>query len=207
MIKSELREAITAKGGKLRRGMTKDELVEVYNNLYPEQVQTDGKPVEEQKLLVDEEQEGFDEVKDETKEATDPDAFDELLGKIETAEPPKDGASKKEKPLFETTRQRKKRGKSSPDSMQIEGYILLLVIDTIYPASFSVINNMLDKKLKIQAHQLSLKPEQWKALEPLADQAAAYLSININPVAGFLLMSTFMYGNNLINVRMEVSTK
>ena len=68
---------------------------------------------------------------------------------------------------------------------------------------------MLDKRIKISAVDLQLDDKQMAKLEPLADQAADYMAINLNPIAGFFLMSSFMYGNNLLTLRMsyEVSMK
>lgn len=201
MTKDELKAAIIARGGSFDPRINKAGLEDIYAELYPENFE----PADENAETIQQEpkevqlDENGEPIKSE--EAEEAGSFDELLGKIQTAEPPKD-EKKKTKPLFEGSRQRTRRTKSSPDQMRIEGYILLLVIDTVYPATLSMLNNMLDKKLKVQAHQLSLKPEQWKSLEPLADQAADYLAINLNPIAGFVLISTFMYGNNLINVRM-----
>jgi len=211
MTKDELKDGIISAGGTFNPRDNKATLEDIYYGLHPEGDQTErpginkdfnteGLPVN--KTLSDETTEGEATPDGEAKE----DTFDELLGKVKSAEIPTD-TKRREKPLFESTRQKAKRGKTSPDSMQIEGYVLLLAMDTVFPTAFSFLNNMLDKKLKVQAHQLSLKPEQWKALEPLADQAAAYLAINLNPIAGFMLISTFMYGNNLIGVRMELSTE
>lgn len=208
MTKDELKDGIIAAGGTFNPRDNKATLEDIYYGLTDAGIgnQTE-RPIVKEFESDEKTGETIEASADgEAKPEGSEDTFDELLGKVKSAEIPIDG-KKREKPLFESTRQRAKRGKTSPDTMQIEGYILLLVIDTVYPAALAMVNNMLDKKLKIQAHQLSLKPEQWKALEPLADQAAAYLAINLNPIAGFILISTFMYGNNLIAVRMEVSNE
>jgi hypothetical protein len=131
------------------------------------------------------------------------DQFNELLGKIEGAEaPPK--TKRERKPVIEKTTRKKKKGESSPDSFRVEGYILMLVVDTVFPFAFSTINNMLDKRIKIQSYDLALNDKDFKKLEPLADQAADYMAVNLNPIAGFFLVATFMYGNNVINLRMQV---
>jgi hypothetical protein len=223
MTKDELKEAIIARGGTFDARINKAGLEDIYYELYPDgndrlqPVSTKEIPIEKKLKVADDGTPVLDENGNPVFEETLPDGkagkpevgednFDELLGKISGAEIPTN-EKKREKALFESSRQRTKRGKSSPDQTRIEGYMLLLVIDTVYPSAFAFLNNMLDKKMKVQAHQLSLKPEQWKALEPLADQAADYLAININPIAAFMLMSTFMYGNNLISVRMQISTE
>lgn len=131
------------------------------------------------------------------------DQFDELAGKIEGAEaPPK--PKRERKPLIEKTTRKKKKGESSPESFRVEGYILMLLVDSIFPLAFSTINNMLDKRIKINSYDLALDEKDFKKLEPLADQAADYMAVNLNPIAGFFLVATFMYGNNVINLRMSI---
>lgn len=136
------------------------------------------------------------------------DDFATLQQRIEAASAP-ETAKPKRRPGVEKTTRKKKKGQSDPDSFRIEGYILLLITDTVFPFAFSSLNNILDKKLRIAASDLQLDEKQMSKLEPLADQAADYMAINLNPIAGFFLMSTFMYGNNLLNLRMslEVSAK
>jgi hypothetical protein len=133
--------------------------------------------------------------------------FDELLGKIGSASAPEPSTFTGEKPLFEKTRRKKKKGESSPDSFRVEGYVLLLVTDTIFPFAFAFINNALDKRVKVQADELQLADKDFAKLEPLADQAADYMSINLNPIAGFFLVAAFMYSNNLIMIRTSKEPK
>ena len=132
--------------------------------------------------------------------------FDELLGKISGAKAPepKQAFDFDGKPLIEGTKRKRKKGESSPESFRVEGYVLLLVTDTIFPFTLAFLNNIIDKKVKVELTQLQLCENDFKKLEPLADQAADYMSINLNPIAGFLLISTFMYANNLISVRMQI---
>jgi hypothetical protein len=138
------------------------------------------------------------------------DEFTKLLGQIGSAKAPEpplvddsffgdDG-----KPLFKKAG-KKKKGQSSPDSFRIEGYILLLVVDVVFPFVFAFANNALDKKIKVDATDLKLSDMDFKKLEPLADQAADYIAVEINPIAGFFLVSTFMYGSNLMYVRLQKS--
>ena len=131
--------------------------------------------------------------------------FDELQQRISAASAPQP-QKKTRRPGVEKTARKKKKGQSDPDSFRIEGYILLLITDTVFPFAFSALNNMLDKKIKIQVNQLQLDEKQMAKLEPLADQAADYMAINLNPIAGFFLMATFMYGNNLLSIRMSYET-
>lgn len=139
--------------------------------------------------------------------STDED-FESLQQRIASASAP-EPQRKTRRPGVEKTTRKKKKGQSDPDSFRIEGYILLLITDTVFPFAFAALNNMLDKRIKISAVDLQLDEKQMSKLEPLADQAADYMAINLNPIAGFFLMSTFMYGNNLLTLRMsfEVSMK
>lgn len=134
--------------------------------------------------------------------------FEALQQRIASASAP-EPQRKTRRPGVEKTTRKKKKGQSDPDSFRIEGYILLLMTDTVFPFAFAALNNMLDKRIKISAVDLQLDEKQMSKLEPLADQAADYMAINLNPIAGFFLMSTFMYGNNLLTLRMsfEVSMK
>lgn len=134
--------------------------------------------------------------------------FEALQQRIASASAP-EPQKKQRRPGVEKTTRKKKKGQSDPDSFRIEGYILLLITDTVFPFAFAALNNMLDKRIKISAVDLQLDEKQMSKLEPLADQAADYMAINLNPIAGFFLMATFMYGNNLLTLRMsfEVSMK
>ena len=134
--------------------------------------------------------------------------YEALQARIAAASAP-EPQKRTRRPGVEKTTRKKKKGQSDPDSFRIEGYILLLITDTVFPFAFAALNNMLDKRIKISAVDLQLDEKQMSKLEPLADQAADYMAINLNPIAGFFLMSTFMYGNNLLSLRMsfEVSMK
>ena len=132
------------------------------------------------------------------------DQFDELLGKISGAEA---GTPKEKvvKPIITKEKRKRKKGESSADSFRIEGYILLLATDTLFPTLLAWVNNMVDKKhKKLMASDLQLSQKDFDKLEPLADQAADYMSVNLNPIAGFFLVSAFMYTNNMIVIKMTV---
>jgi hypothetical protein len=132
------------------------------------------------------------------------DQFDELLGKISGAEA---GTPKEKvvKPIITKEKRKRKKGESSADSFRIEGYILLLATDTLFPTLLAWVNNMVDKKhKKLMASDLQLSEKDFNKLEPLADQAADYMSVNLNPIAGFFLVSAFMYTNNMIVIKMTV---
>jgi hypothetical protein len=129
------------------------------------------------------------------------DDFDELLGKVAEAGSQPKAESKLKEPVTRTRRKNKK-GASSPDSFHVSGYILLLAIDTVMPNAMAFINNMIDKKHdKINPGDLRLSEKDMQEIEPLADQAADYLTFNLNPVAGFFIAAAFLYTNNIIAVK------
>jgi hypothetical protein len=149
------------------------------------------------------EETGGEETGGEEKPKVDGDEFDVLLGKIKGAEP---GTAKEKetKGIITKEKRKRKKGESSPDSFRVEGYILLLATDTLFPTLLSVINNMIDKKhRKIEVSELRLSQLDFDKLEPLANQAADYMSINLNPIAGFFIVSAFMYTNNIIALKMN----
>jgi hypothetical protein len=139
----------------------------------------------------------------ETPQAGTPDSFDELFEKIKTAEG-KTGTGSVKAPLVSKEAKKRKRNASSPDSFYIEGYILLMAVDTIFPFTFAWLNNIMSKQVKVSPTQLVLTEKDFTKLEPLANQAAEYLTFHINPVLGFALVSSFMYGNKLLIARMEI---
>lgn len=210
--KEKLINSIRAKGVDVDEMMTIKELQSIYNKLHvhsaPDEVTET--PALPEAPVPDEQPEAP--IPDEqpktpaTDETTEADEFKSLTDKISGASAPPE-TEKKKKPIAERTRRKKKKGESDPDSFRIEGYVLLLIVDTVFPFTFSFLNNMLDKRIKVQATDLQLNDKDFSKLEPLADQAADYMAINLNPIAGFLMISTFMYGNNLLNVRFAMETE
>lgn len=209
--KNELLEIIRDNGLNGNASMTKAELQEIVDRLRPsrpeeqEQEEQVENPGEEQVENPEEEQAQPDlnegeNPKEEKTEATD---FDELLGKIKGAEAPSPKTPKGEAPIFEKKKRKSKKGESDPNSFRMQGYLLLLATDTIFPAALSFANNMLDKKHKISVAELKLNDRDFASLEPIADQAADYMSININPIAGFFIMASFLYANNIIILKMQ----
>jgi len=205
MTKDELKAGIIEAGGQYNARASKAELEEVYNQLVGENSSEEDLNLEQTKVGTYHDMSLQDESDGSGASSTDEpkSEFDELQEKIEGAEIPKEKISEG-KPLFEQTKRKIKKGGSSPDSFRIEGYVLLLVTDTIFPFTLAFLNNLLDKKTKVKATDLQLNETDFKKLEPLADQAADYMSVNLNPIAGFLLVSTFMYSNNLLATRMQI---
>jgi len=198
-IKSKLNDSEIETLGVNARS-SKTELENVFNQLPKEKNESFTEKTFEE-ILNSDETEKSEPIESEKIEP-EPDDFNTLQEKIKNAEPgqPKEKA---EKPLITKEKRKRKKGESSPESFRIEGYIFLLAIDTIYPTVLSVINNMIDKKhRKLTVTELQLSEKDFNKLEPLADQAADYMSVNINPIAGFFLVATFMYANNMIAIKM-----
>jgi hypothetical protein len=208
--KNELLEIIRDNGLSGNASMTKAELQEIVDGLLPSTRQPEEKPEEQAQPDLNEEEnpEEIEEEKtgEDNEETPPPQSaqdFDELLGKIKGAEAPSPKSEKKEASIFEKKKRKSKKGESDPDSFRMQGYLLLLATDTIFPAALSFANNMLDKKHKISVAELKLNDRDFASLEPIADQAADYMSININPIAGFFIMASFLYANNIIILKME----
>jgi hypothetical protein len=216
MTKKELLEGIKTKMNPAEfetMGLTlsdsKDMLQDIYDGLHVHREKTN-EPVDPELPETPAEEETPAEIT-ETPEAPEEevpaeqagtDSFDEMMNKIQgAAVPPK--AEKKEKPFAERKTRKSKKGASDPEATRIEGFILLIAVDTLFPFSLAFLNNMLDKKGKrVEPKDLQLDQKSFDKLEPLADQAADYLSFNINPVAGFFIASSLMYANNLIQIKM-----
>lgn len=209
--KNELLEIIRDNGLSGNASMTKAELQEIVDRLRParpgeqeQEEQIEEEKIEGEEKVEEEKIEGEEEkVEEQEKEKPSDQDFDELLGKIKGAEAPSPKASKGEDPIFEKKKRKSKKGESDPNSFRMQGYLLLLATDTIFPAALSFANNMLDKKHKISVAELKLNDRDFASLEPIADQAADYMSININPIAGFFIMASFLYANNIIILKME----
>lgn len=207
--KNELLEIIRDNGLSGNASMTKAELQEIVDGLLPSTRQHEEKPEEEKEQEENPEEEANTEeekigdIEEPEKEKPSDQDFDELLGKIKGAEAPSPKPPKGEAPIFEKKKRKSKKGESDPNSFRMQGYLLLLATDTIFPAALSFANNLLDKKHKISVAELKLNDRDFASLEPIADQAADYMSININPIAGFFIMASFLYANNIIILKME----
>jgi len=128
-----------------------------------------------------------------------PDSIEDLRNQIKDLDVETVQSKVPKKPIVERKKtQRRGRKKNQPDSFQVEGYVILMVIDTLIPSILVAGNNMFNKKFKLKTTDLQFSPEQWKQVEPIADQAAEFLTININPVAGLFIVSGIFYGSNYL---------
>lgn len=210
--KNELLDIIRDNGLSGNASMTKAELQEIVDGLRVHREKPEApeeEKIEEEKIEEESnpEEEKTGNVEEHEKEKIGDQNFDELLGKIKGAEAPSPKAKVGEQPIFEKKKRKAKKGESDPNSFRMQGYLLLLATDTIFPAALAFANNMLDKKRKISVAELKLSDADFASLEPIADQAADYMSININPIAGFFIMASFLYANNIISIKMNLDAK
>lgn len=118
--------------------------------------------------------------------------FDEIQNQLQnTTQYVSENVTSEDKTLFEK-KKRDKKGKAIDDSFQIEGYILLMLMDMLFPLAISFIVGFVAKK-NIKASDLQLDDEALKRLEPLADQCAKQLSVNVSPITGFFVLSGIFY--------------
>ena len=157
----------------------------------------------EEKPKEDIEEKPKEDIEEKTKEDIEEkpkDSHDELFEAIKNAKS-SNQTQEASKPLVEKKNRKIGKKESNPDSFRLQGYVLMLIINTIFPFLFSFLNNMFEKRFKIDVHELKLSDRDFKELEPLADAAADYIAVNINPVAGFMIVSAFMYGGQFVSIR------
>ena len=89
------------------------------------------------------------------------------------------------------------------ETFNIEGYMLLLVIDLILPAGVSFVVNLFekDKTKHIQPSDISLKDDQKANIMPLADSAARSLTIKLSPVTAFAVVYILSCGANVMLIK------
>lgn len=161
-------------------------------------------PVEEPKVEPETETEEVPEVNDHFKMMQD------KIKEFEKSNPVSKDVNYEEggTPLFETkepgdkTKRKPSRKRSKKNESEIEGYILLTVMDMLIPSGFILVNNMFTKK-KIKFGSLSLSEKQFQKLEPLADRAAESLQINSNPLTTFFIVGTVMYAGNFMALKQQ----
>ena len=135
------------------------------------------------------------------------DGFEKLTEEIENAQEIKEKEEGAIKPPIKRTRAKKKRGESDPDYFRIEGYILLVACDVVFPGIMVLLNNKILKRQKIDIEQLQLDEKEGKKLEPLANQCADYLMIHMNPIWGFTITAGILYGNHYIKLTTRMNNK
>ena len=182
--------------GLFNESMSTKEINQAYNVLmFP------SKETKEEETKEEETKE--EETKEDTSDEVSFESLNELEEKIKEAKG-FEQTKEKSKPLVERKRKKISKTNSDPDTFRINGYILLLVVDTVFPFAFTMIHNMFEKRFRIENNDISLNDKQQKELEPLANQAADYMQINVNPIAGFFITTGLMYGANMFAFRSSI---
>jgi len=81
------------------------------------------------------------------------------------------------------------------DSQLLTGSLLILLIDLLFPLVITTLNNMFNKKTKIDSEDLMLTEKQKKDLVPIADQVARKINID-NPLLLMVICLGGIYGIN-----------
>ncbi len=77
-------------------------------------------------------------------------------------------------------------------TLLIDGYMLLIITDTIFPLGISFFMKKFLKK-DVSVKDIKLTAEEFTKLEPIADKTAEYLSLNMNPLLVFALSVGSIY--------------
>ena len=92
-----------------------------------------------------------------------------------------------------------KKNKTQPaDYALITGFMLLYVIDTVFPFLIQITLKQF-KGINLPAQNIKLSSEQMSQLTPLADQVARSLMINIKPEYALLIMLGLSYFENSLS--------
>lgn len=75
----------------------------------------------------------------------------------------------------------------------ITGYLLLIAIDAIAPGVIVLLLRTATGRRDVTADALRLGPDDRKAVEPLADEAAKYISGRLNPVTALAVVLGSLY--------------
>lgn len=91
------------------------------------------------------------------------------------------------------TRSRKRATKKAPAQVtKVSGYMLLFAVDLVFPFAISM---FMPKK---KAKDLKLSPEEMQELRPFAEEAAASLSVNMNPMTAFIIAAGMIYASKTV---------
>ena len=82
-------------------------------------------------------------------------------------------------------------------SKMVNGYMLLTLMDVVFPSAIKFLFGMIDKRAKnIKVKDVALTKEQKEALNDAADQVAVYIFEKVNPLVIFVICSAVFYGQN-----------
>lgn len=98
-------------------------------------------------------------------------------------------------------RKRKSKFKTTVEGKEIiSGFLLLLVIDIIFPNIIMFVNNKFAKE-KIKSKGLQLTKEQRNELQPIADEVAKEIMLNASPILILTLALGSIYFTNYLSLK------
>ncbi len=110
----------------------------------------------------------------------------------------------------EQPKKRKRRSRQPKIDSEglVTGYLLLFVTNMVFPQLASFVFNTTSKKQQVDSKAIALNDEQLTELRPIADAAADYIQVKINPLVLFGVMTSVMYTSNIAeNVRPKTRLK
>lgn len=104
-----------------------------------------------------------------------------------------DDKVEKNEPIIEVEKKpRKKRTtRKSKNELQVEGAIILAVIDFAFPTAIAAVAKIIG--YQVSADSLMLDEGETERLMPYANNFAESLSLNLNPMTAFALMAALAY--------------
>jgi hypothetical protein len=91
-----------------------------------------------------------------------------------------------------------KQRKSKPVEGLITGYIVLYVCDIVFPVGIAWVSKSMFHS-EIPSKALKLTSEQWKRLEPIADEAVKGLIVTIQPQWALVILLGLSYFENAVS--------
>lgn len=95
---------------------------------------------------------------------------------------------------------KKRRGRQPKVDIDglVTGYLLLFVVNMIFPALAAFVIGQTMSNYEIDVNGIKLQEEQLTELRPIADAAAEHLQMKVNPLVLFGIMTSVMYTGNVI---------
>lgn len=94
-----------------------------------------------------------------------------------------------------------------PASSLIDGGLLILLMDILFPLVIMFLHNRFAKAGKISVESLQLSDKQKADLKPVADAAAQRLTLQMNPVWLLVVSMGGIYGINYMTARLEAENQ
>lgn len=89
---------------------------------------------------------------------------------------------------------------TTPPKVLISGYLLLIVLDVLFPNIIKfVLSKFAPKYKKLNTSKIRLTKEEKEELEDSADEVAKILTQNANPIVVFFVSLSFMYTSKILD--------